>query len=333
MTVGGFIMQATLDRERSQSIVMDRASAVIDNISRVIVGKRDVIRLCLVALISRGHVLLEDVPGVGKTLLVRALAKSLDCDFKRIQFTPDLLPSDVTGTSVFNQASSQFEFRPGPVFAQIVLADEINRTSPKTQSALLEALEERSVSMDGVTRALPAPFIVLATQNPIEYEGTFPLPEAQLDRFLLKLRIGYPSAEEELSVLARATSGVSLADLRAVAQPEDVTRWQDEAAQVHVEPSLHAYIVALAGRTRSHPRVYLGVSPRGAIALARAAQALAFMEGRPYVIPDDVKYLARYVLEHRLLLHPEARIQGVSATEILEEIIADTPIPLTPGRR
>jgi MoxR-like ATPase len=278
-------------------------------------------------------VLLEDVPGVGKTMLVRALAKSLDCSFRRLQFTPDLLPSDVTGTSIFNQATNRFEFRPGPVFTQVLLADEINRTSPKTQSALLEALEERSVSVDGVTHALPSPFIVLATQNPIEYEGTFPLPEAQLDRFLLKLAIGYPTAEEEANVLSRAASGVRVEDLEPVAGPEDIRRWREETAKVYVDPTLLSYIVELARRTRQHPRIYLGVSPRGAIARVKAAQAYAFLQGRSFVIPDDVKHLAPHVLEHRLLLQPEARIQGLTAAFLLAEIVGQTPVPVSSGRR
>ena len=329
----GFALQMTMGSERRQAAEPAAAvGRVLDSVGRVIVGKRDVAALCLVALISRGHVLLEDVPGVGKTMLVRALAKSLDCTFKRIQFTPDLLPSDVTGTSVFNQGTGGFEFRPGPVFSNVVLADEINRTSPKTQSALLEALEECSVSFDGVTHMLPAPFLVLATQNPIEYEGTFPLPEAQLDRFLLKLTVGYPSPEEELDVLVRGTTGVSVDDLEAVAGPADIAAWQAAAAAVHIDRSLYGYIVDLARRTRRHDRVYLGVSPRGGIALARAAQALALVRGRGFVIPDDVKYLAQSVLSHRLLLWPEARIQGLAAADVLAEILAEAPVPVGGGR-
>jgi len=309
------------------------AEQVLQNVRKVIVGKTEVVRLCLVAIIARGHVLLEDVPGVGKTVLVRALAHSLDCQFKRIQFTPDLLPSDVTGTSVFNQRSGDFEYRPGPIFSQIVLADEINRTSPRTQSALLEALEERSVSFDGVTHALPAPFFVLATQNPIEYEGTFPLPEAQLDRFLLKLSIGYPSIEEELEVLLRGTTGVRVDDLRPVATPEDIATWQRQAMQVRIDPSLYAYAVDIVHKTRQHAKVYLGVSPRGGLALVRAAQAHAYLAGRDYVLPDDLKELAPHVLVHRMMLHPEARFQGLTASHVLQEIMLDSAVPVGSARK
>lgn len=307
--------------------------AVVDNVGRVIVGKTGVVKLCLVALIARGHVLLEDVPGVGKTLLVRSLARSLRCQFKRIQFTPDLLPTDVTGTAVFNQGTGEFEYRPGPIFSQIVLVDEINRTSPKTQAALLEALEEASVSADGVTRPLPDPFFVLATQNPIEYEGTFPLPEAQLDRFLLRLSLGYPTPEEETAVLMRGTTGVAVDGLEAVAGPEDIGEWQSLASGVHIDGSLYEYIVEIANRTRRHPKVYLGVSPRGALSLARASQAQAFFYGRAYVIPDDIKYLAPFVLAHRILLHPEGRIQGLTAEKVLDGILREVPVPVLPQRR
>ncbi|MHB1684395.1 MAG: AAA family ATPase [Bacilli bacterium] len=307
--------------------------AVMDNIGKVIVGKTDVIQLCLVSLIAHGHILLEDVPGVGKTMLVRSLARSLDCQFKRIQFTPDLLPSDVTGTSVFNQRIADFEYRPGPIFGQIVLADEINRTSPKTQAALLEALEEQSVTFDGVTHELPNPFFVLATQNPIEYEGTFPLPEAQLDRFLMKLSVGYPSPTEELSVLARGLDGVDVDSLEPVATPNDIALWQAEVSGVYMDQTIFSYVVDIVGRTRVHPQVYLGVSPRGGIALAKAARAYAYIEGREFVLPDDIKRLAPYVLSHRILVHPEARIQGISAESLLADILRETPIPVLPVRR
>lgn len=316
-----------------ETVQFTRVQSVLDCVAEMIVGKTDVVVLCLVALISGGHVLLEDVPGVGKTMLVRSLAKSLDCQFKRIQFTPDLLPSDVTGTSIYNQRTGEFEYRPGPIFSQVVLADEINRTSPKTQAALLEALEEHSVSSDGVTHALPAPFFVLATQNPIEYEGTFPLPEAQLDRFLLKLSIGYPTPEEELRILMRGTHGVSLDDLRPVATPEDIVGWRREASRVHIDESLYAYIVEIVSATRKHAKVYLGVSPRGAIGLARAAQSFAFLQGRTYVIPDDIKYLAPHVLSHRLLLQPEARIGGLTSESLLEDILHQTAVPVISSRR
>ncbi len=307
--------------------------AVMDNIGKVIVGKTDIIQLCLVSLIARGHILLEDVPGVGKTMLVRSLARSLDCQFKRIQFTPDLLPSDVTGTSVFNQRMADFEYRPGPIFGQIVLADEINRTSPKTQAALLEALEEQSVTFDGVTHELPSPFFVLATQNPIEYEGTFPLPEAQLDRFLMKLSVGYPSPIEELSVLMRAADGVDVGSLEPVAAPHDIELWQRAVGDVYMDQTIYAYIVDIVGRTREHPQVYLGVSPRGGIALAKAARAYAYVEGRAFVLPDDIKRLAPYVLSHRILVHPEARIQGISVESLLADILRETPVPVLPARR
>nr|NNM89276.1 MoxR family ATPase [Bacilli bacterium] len=301
---------------------------LIDNIKQVIVGKEKVIRLLLVALISRGHVLVEDVPGVGKTMLVRSLAKSLACDFKRIQFTPDLLPSDVTGTAIFNQRSGDFEYREGPIFSQIVLADEINRTSPKTQSALLEALEEHSVSFDGVTHALPQPFFVLATQNPIEYEGTFPLPEAQLDRFLLKVSLGYPTKEEEEIVLTRGTQGIRVDTLQAVIQPTDILAWQEAAEAVYIDPTLLRYIIEIAHKTREHEKIYLGVSPRASIALAKAAKAYAFTFGRSYVIPDDLKALFEPVFTHRLLLHPEARLQGYTPLQLLSEIIEHVEVPV-----
>ena len=307
--------------------------AVMDNIGKVIVGKTDVIQLFLVSLIARGHILLEDVPGVGKTMLVRSLARSLDCQFKRIQFTPDLLPSDVTGTSVFNQRIADFEYRPGPIFGQIVLADEINRTSPKTQAALLEALEEQSVTFDGVTHELPDPFFVLATQNPIEYEGTFPLPEAQLDRFLMKLSVGYPSPTEELSVLMRGLDGIDVDSLEPMATPNDIALWQAEVSGVYMDQTIFSYVVDIVGRTRVHPQVYLGVSPRGGIALAKAARAYAYVEGREFVLPDDIKRLAPYVLSHRILVHPEARIQGISAESLLADILRETPVPVLPVRR
>lgn len=306
---------------------------VIDNMEKVIVGKRSVIELCITALIARGHVLLEDVPGVGKTLLVRTLAKSLACQFKRIQFTPDLLPSDVTGTAIYNQRIVDFEFRPGPIFTQILLADEINRTSPKTQSALLEALEEKSVTADGITYSLPTPFFVLATQNPIEHEGTFSLPEAQLDRFLMKLSVGYPTPDEEIQVLRRGATGISIDQIEPVATSEDIERWQDEASLVMVEDSIYAYIVKIVTQTRHHPQVYLGVSTRGAVALTKAAQAYAYIQGRDYVIPDDVKLLATRVLSHRMMMEADATYQGISPTAIMTDILATTPVPVLPQRR
>ncbi len=306
---------------------------VIDNMEKVMVGKRSVIELCLTGLIARGHVLLEDVPGVGKTMLVRSLAKSLACQFKRIQFTPDLLPSDVTGTAIYNQRLADFEFRPGPVFTQILLADEINRTSPKTQASLLEALEEKSVTADGVTYQLPSPFFVLATQNPIEYEGTFPLPEAQLDRFLMKLAMGYPTPEEEIQVLRRGTAGMTIEQLTPVAAPEDITMWQSEAAAVMFDDSLYSYVVQIVSQTRQHPQVYLGVSTRGAVALTKAAQAYAYVQGRNYVIPDDVKLLSPWVLSHRMMMETDAAYQNITPHQVIQDILANTPVPVLPQRR
>ena len=306
---------------------------VIDNIEKVVVGKRRVIELCITALIARGHVLLEDVPGVGKTMLVRALAKSLACQFKRIQFTADLLPSDVTGTVIFNQRAADFEFRHGPIFTQILLADEINRTSPKTQAALLEAMEEKSVTADGVTYALPTPFFVLATQNPIEYEGTFSLPEAQLDRFLMKLTMGYPTFDEEVQVLRNGGDGSAVDGLEKIATPPDIARWQKAASQVLIEDSIYEYIVQIVDQTRRHPQVYLGVSTRGAVAMTKAVQAFAFMRGRDYVIPDDAKELAARVLPHRMMMEPEAIYQGVDPMMIVSDILATVPVPVLPSRR
>lgn len=303
------------------------ATTVEQNIQQVMVGKHREIQYVLVALLAGGHVLVEDVPGVGKTTLVRALARSLGCQFRRIQFTPDLLPSDVTGVSVFNQGSGQFEFRPGPIFSQVVLADEINRTSPKTQSALLESMEEGQVTVDGVTHPLPRPFLVLATQNPIEYEGTFPLPEAQLDRFLLRLQIGYPRPEEERLIVERSRQ-LPLERLQPVAQTEGVLRAQAEVAEVFVEPSVQDYIVRLVQRTRQHPDVYLGASPRGSIALSRSAQALALIRGRSYVTPDDVKELAPATLAHRLILKPESRFYGGTPEKVLADVLSQVPVPV-----
>lgn len=305
---------------------------VVGNVSKVIVGKEDVIRLVLVALLAGGHCLIEDVPGVGKTMMVRAVARSLGCEFRRIQFTPDLLPSDVSGVSIYNQKTQEFEFRPGPIFGQVVLADEINRTSPKTQSALLEALEEHSVSADGITYRLPAPFFVLATENPIEFEGTFPLPEAQLDRFLLKFSMGYPSLDDEIAILSRQQRlAHPIEDLTAVAGPEDVMKWRTRAAEVRVEPAVRHYLVRIVQATRNHPSVYLGASPRASLALFKAAQAVAFIHGRDYVIPDDIRYLAPYVLAHRILLSADARLSGTNVDKLVDEILHHIPVPMTQG--
>lgn len=306
---------------------------IMGNIEKVIVGKRREIQYVLVALLAQGHALVEDVPGVGKTTLVRALARSLGCQFRRIQFTPDLLPSDVTGVSVYNQRTGDFEFRPGPILSQVILADEINRTSPKTQSALLEAMEERQVTVDGVTYPLPRPFLVLATQNPIEYEGTFPLPEAQLDRFLLRIQLGYPSLEEERRVLERSKRPPIL-QLEQVVDAREIVRIQDQVKEIHVDPSVEDYLLRIVHRTRQHPDVYLGASPRGSIALYRSSQALALIRGRSYVLPDDIKELVPIVLSHRLILKPESYEANVE--KVIADILGHTPVPVessSHGRR
>lgn len=308
--------------------VNQKLDMIIENIEKVIIGKRDIAELSLVALLSGGHVLLEDVPGVGKTVMVRALAKSIGADFKRIQFTPDLLPSDVTGVSIFNPKEQEFIFRPGPIMGHIILADEINRTSPKTQSALLEGMEEASVTVDGVTRKLEQPFFVMATQNPIDYEGTYPLPEAQLDRFLLKMKMGYPEVAEEIEVLHRAQYNAPIEELQSVITLEELVDLQQEAKSVIVDDTIKRYIVELANHSRKHESVYLGVSPRGSIALMKAAQAYALLKGRDYVLPDDVQHLVPYVFAHRLILNPEANYAGVNANMVIHEIVATTQVPV-----
>ncbi|PLR75548.1 AAA family ATPase [Bacillus sp. V3-13] len=301
---------------------------IISNIERVMTGKRNVAELSLVALLAEGHVLLEDVPGVGKTMMVRAIAKSVSANFKRIQFTPDLLPSDVTGVSIYNPKELEFQFRPGPIMGNIILADEINRTSPKTQSALLEGMEEGSVTIDGVTHKLERPFFVMATQNPIEYEGTYPLPEAQLDRFLLKMKMGYPEIDEEMEVLNRAQKVPPIEELEPVVDLEELRHLQQQIKEVFVDDTIKRYIVDIANRTRNHGSVYLGASPRGSIALMKAAQAFAFMYGRDYVIPDDIQYLAPNVFAHRLILKSEAKFEGISPEEIINRVLARVPVPV-----
>lgn len=292
------------------------------------VGKSDVIELVLVALLADGHILMEDVPGVGKTMMARAIARSLGCEFQRIQFTPDLLPSDVTGVSVYNQQIGEFQFRPGPILSQIVLADEVNRATPRTQSALLECMEERQVTVDGVTHKLPRPFLVMATQNPIEYEGTFPLPEAQLDRFLLRLRMGYPTAEEENEILLRLQEQHPIDSIDQVLPAERLVEAQAVIRKVYVEESVRQYIVNIVQKTRSHPDIALGASPRGALGLFRAAQAAAALAGRDYVIPDDVKKLAVPVLAHRIVLRPETELRGRTSDKVMADLLAQVPIKL-----
>ena len=303
------------------------AEKIITNIEKVIIGKRSPVQLAVIGLLCQGHLLIEDVPGVGKTVLARSLARSLGCAFSRIQFTPDMLPSDVTGVSIYNQVSGQFEFRPGPVMAQIVLADEINRATPKTQASLLEAMEERQITVDGQTHMLPHPFMVLATQNPIEYEGTFPLPEAQLDRFMVRLRLGYPELEDEIDVLERQQFRHPVMDLEKVASEKELMEAQETVKSVFVAPAVKRYIVELTRQTRQHSEVYLGASPRGSLALFRTGQARAAMLGRDFVLPDDVKVLAKPALAHRVILGPAARLRDLSAEQVLDEILARVPVP------
>jgi len=308
--------------------IKQTADLIKENVARVIVGKDDVIELCLVALLCEGHVLLEDVPGIGKTTLAKALARSIGCSFKRIQFTPDLLPSDVTGILYFNQKKQEFEFRQGPIMAQVVLADEINRATPRTQSALLEAMQERQVTVDVETILLPRPFVVLATQNPIELEGTFPLPEAQVDRFLMRVALGYPSEPDENAILLRYEREDPLEALVPVVQASDLLAMQQQVKEVLVEESVRDYVVKVVRATRKHAAVELGVSPRGTLALYKTAQALAALRDRQFVIPDDVKYLAPPVLTHRIIISPQTRLRGRRPEEVMAEIVDTVPVPV-----
>ncbi len=309
------------------SAVQAVARAASDNVERVVVGKRHDVHLVLVALLCHGHVLIEDVPGVGKTVLAKAIARTVGCSFKRIQFTPDLLPSDVTGVNIFDQQRGVFEYRPGPIVAQMVLADEINRATPKTQSALLEAMEEAQVTVDGETHRLPEPFIVLATENPIEYEGTFPLPEAQLDRFLIRISMGYPGHDGEIEMLERQHRAHPLDALEQAVRPEDLLRAQEAVREVHVAAPIKDYIVGLVEATRRHEDVYLGASPRGSLALYNTSRAWAAMSGRDYVIPDDVKVLTEPALAHRIIVSPSARLKNLDGRIVIRDLVQQFPVP------
>lgn len=314
--------------EKAQKV----AQSIIANVEKVIVGKKNVLELAVIALLAKGHLLIEDAPGVGKTMLARSLAKSLDCTFKRIQFTPDMLPGDITGVSIFNQKTGDFEFRPGPVMAQIVLADEINRATPKVQSALLECMDERQITVDGVTNKMSSPFHVLATQNPIEYEGTFPLPETQLDRFILRVSLGYPSSEDEVKIIENQQYDHPIEQLKPVADSADLEQLQDAVKQVYVDDLIKKYIVALVVSTRNHPAIYLGASPRGSLALFRTAQARALLQGRDYVLPDDIKLMVEPVLAHRLIIRLTDASLDKSGRTIINELTETIPVPGTVGR-
>lgn len=307
--------------------VQEIAQRIADNVEKVIVGKRESVQLTTISLLCEGHILIEDVPGTGKTMLAKSVSKSLGCNFRRIQFTPDMLPSDVTGVSVFNQKTREFEFRPGPVMAQIVLTDEINRATPKTQSALLEAMEERQITVDGVTYPMEQPFLVLATQNPIEYEGTFPLPEAQLDRFMMRISLGYPETGDEMTMLDRQQHSHPVTRIDQVVSSEELVGAQERIKDVHINDLVKEYIVKLVNGTRKHPDVYLGASPRGSIALYKTGQARAAILGRDYVIPDDIKAVAMVTLAHRLIISPSARIKNVDPRAVIQEILDSTPVP------
>lgn len=311
--------------------IQGTAKKIIANVERAIVGKRQQLILSLVSWFCEGHILLEDVPGVAKTMLARALARSVGCEFKRVQCTPDLLPSDVTGASIFNQKNVEFEFRPGPIFAQIVLADEINRTTPRTQAALLEAMAESRVTVDGVTHELKPPFLVIATQNPVDHEGTFPLPEAQLDRFLMRFTLGYPSFEDELKMLEMLQRSHPLNQLEPVATAEELIACQKAVREIHVDPKVRAYLMQIVHLTRTHEELSLGGSPRASIALFRTSQAMAAIRGRNYVLPDDVKRVAPPVLTHRLILKPESRLRKVTAEHVVQEVIDEIAVPTIEG--
>ena len=312
-----------LELDRAREVARD----MTENVERVIIGKPHAVELGIIALVCQGHVLIEDVPGVGKTMLARSIARSAGCEFKRIQFTPDLLPTDVTGVSIYNQKSGEFEFRAGPIIAQLVLADEINRATPKTQSALLEAMEERQVTVEGVTHPVPRPFMVMATQNPIEYEGTFPLPEAQLDRFLLMITLGYPSTEEELAIVENQILAHPIEALETVASSEQIIEMQEAAKRVYVDDLIKQYIVAITQSTRDHPDISLGSSPRGSLALFRGAQAMAMIRGRDYALPDDVKELAIPMIGHRIIVSAAARMRGTQARDVVSDLVDRIPVP------
>ncbi|HSW57272.1 MAG TPA: MoxR family ATPase [Dehalococcoidales bacterium] len=303
------------------------AHDIVQNIEKVIIGKTSSVEMAVIGLMSQGHLLIEDAPGVGKTMLARSLAKSVNCSFKRIQFTPDMLPGDITGVSVFNQKTSDFEFRPGPILANMVLADEINRATPRVQSALLECMEERQVSIDGVTHFMPSPFHVFATQNPIEYEGTFPLPETQLDRFLMRITLGYPSVEEEISIMQNQQFQHPIEKIKPVANCEGLIKLQESVKKIYVDPQVQEYIAKIVASTRSHPSIYLGVSPRGSLSLFRSVQARALMNGREFAIPEDVKALAESVLSHRLVLHSLDGSKDRSGRSIIHDVLAKIPVP------
>ena len=319
--------------QQELEVARDVAQKIIGNVEKVIVGKSRAVELGVVALMCQGHALIEDVPGVGKTMLARSLARSVGCAFKRIQFTPDLLPTDVTGVSIYNQKTGEFEFREGPIISQLVLADEVNRATPKTQSAMLEAMEERQVTVEGVSHQVPSPFIVMATQNPVEYEGTFPLPEAQLDRFILIINLGYPTVEEELEIMERQQMAHPIEALESVASADEVIELQRAIRGIYVDDLVKQYIVAVVDSTRSHADISLGASPRASLALFRGGQAIALIRGRDFVLPDDVKDLAVPMLSHRMIVSAAARMRGVSSEEIVTGILDETPVPGGQARR